>query len=94
MLNSKAAKLDAFHHDVKIAWDVGNGDGRRTLMYESMSVAVHKNDPEKVEVKVPEFNIIELVPMKKDFEGLVAVELRSYIRTKPIVQRVSGEGPV
>ncbi|KAF7513383.1 hypothetical protein GJ744_009804 [Endocarpon pusillum] len=94
MLHSRAAKLDAFHHDMKIAWDVEKGDGRRTVMYESMSVTVHKNDPEKVELKVPEFNIIELVPMEKGFEGLVAVELRSYIGTNPIVQRVSGEGPV
>ena len=94
MLNSRAAKLDAFHHDVKFAWDVGMGDGRRTVMYESISVAVHKNDPEKVEVKVPEFNIIELVPTEKGFEGLVAVELRSYIGTNPDVHRVSEEGSV
>ncbi|ERF70626.1 hypothetical protein EPUS_02492 [Endocarpon pusillum Z07020] len=88
MFNSRATKPDTFHHVMKIAWDVGKGDGRRTVMYESMSMAVHKNDLELVEVKVPEFNIIELVSMEKGFKGLVAVELRSYIGTNPIVQRV------
>lgn len=72
-----------------MAWDVEKDDGKRTVMYESVSVTVFKKDPERKEIKVPEFNVMELEPMEKGFAGLVGVELRSYLETTPITQRLS-----
>ena len=92
MLDARAKKLSVFHHDVLVAWDVEMDGGKRTVMYESVSVTTFSNDPEKKEVKVPEFNIVELEPMDGGAEGLIAVELRCYMDAKPIMQRVSELG--
>lgn len=89
MLEARAGKLSEFYHDVKVAWDVEKDGGKRTVMYESVSVTVLRNDPEKVEVKVPEFNIIELEPMDSSVSDLRAVELRCYMDAKPVMQRIS-----
>jgi hypothetical protein len=94
MLDSRGKKLSFFHHDMKVAWDMEKDGGKRTVMYESVSVTVFRNDTEKVEVKVPEFNIIELEPLQNGSNVLVAVELRSYLETKPIMQRVSELGEI
>jgi hypothetical protein len=87
MLSSRREKLIAFRHDVTVAWDVEKDDGKRTVMYESVSITVFKSDPENQEVKVPEFNVIELDPNQNGREGFVATELRSYMDTTPITQR-------
>lgn len=56
-------------------------------MYESTSITVFKEDPEHLEVKVPEFNIIEI---ETDGKGLwKAVELRTFMDAKPVQDRVS-----
>lgn len=57
------------------------------MMYESVSVTVYGNDPEKMEVKVPEFNIVELKRMDGSVSELLAVELRCYMDAKPVMQR-------
>jgi hypothetical protein len=92
MLDARAEKLSVFHHDILAAWDVEIDGGKRTVMYESVSVTAFSNDVEKKEVKVPEFNIVELEPMDGGVEGLIAVELRCYMDAKPIMQRVSELG--
>lgn len=85
-LDSRSKKLGVFHHDMKIGWDMEKEEGKRTVIYESMSVTVFKNDAEKEEVKVPELNIIEMEPVEKSCEGFGAVELKSHLGTKPITQ--------
>jgi hypothetical protein len=92
MLDARAKKLSVFHLDVLVAWDVEMDGGKRTVMYESISVTTFSNDAEKMEVKVPEFNIVELEPIDGGVEGLIAVELRCYMDAKPIMQRVSELG--
>ncbi len=92
MLKSRAEKLRVFHHDIKAVWDIEKEDGKRTVMYESVSVTVFESDPEKTEIKVPEFNVIESEPVENGSEGVGAVELRSYLETKPITQRGSELG--
>jgi hypothetical protein len=42
-----------------------------------------------MEVKVPEFNIVELELMDGGISELQAVELRSYVNAKPVMQRIS-----
>lgn len=86
MLAARAGKLGEFYHEVKIALDVEKDGGKRTVWYESVSVTVLRNDPEKMEVKVPEFNIVELERMDGGISELQAVELRSYIDAKPVMQ--------
>ncbi|OJD13045.1 hypothetical protein AJ78_06460 [Emergomyces pasteurianus Ep9510] len=68
---------------------------RKTVMYESVSVTVFKSDPERKEVRVPEFNVIELEPVdgnsggdgERGFEGLWAVELRCWMDSSPVTTR-------
>ena len=55
---------------------------------------IFKNNPENIEVKVLEFNIIGCVPIEKGFEGLVAVDRRNCIDTKLTVRRFSEVGVV
>ncbi|RFU24204.1 hypothetical protein B7463_g12133, partial [Scytalidium lignicola] len=56
----------------QIAWNIAKEDGGRTVIYESTSFTVVKDDEEGVEVKVKEFSIAELV--KEADDTLKAVE--------------------
>ncbi|OAA49790.1 hypothetical protein BBO_01425 [Beauveria brongniartii RCEF 3172] len=93
MLPKRADRLARFRHDVRMAWDVacrGDGDGRRTVMYESTSVSVFKADPEAVEVRVAEFNIVELVLVADPEMGeasLKALQLRAFLDGGPVTSR-------
>ncbi|RYP72101.1 hypothetical protein DL771_004432 [Monosporascus sp. 5C6A] len=85
MLGMRGTKLAKFGHDLHTAWDIAGGDGRRTVMYESTSFTVFKDDQEGVEARVNEFNIIELV--KSDDGVLRALELRTYMDASPVSAR-------
>jgi len=84
MLSTRGQKLSAFGHDVRIAWDIAKEDGSRTLMYESTSSTVFKEDAEGAVAEVKEFNIIELVPAGG---GLKADELRTFMDASPVSER-------
>jgi hypothetical protein len=85
MLAMRSTMVSKFLHDVHTVWDVGKEDGRRTVLYESTSTTVFKNDEEGQEIKVKEFNIIELE--KGDNDALAAVELRTYMDPSPVSAR-------
>lgn len=91
MLEMRASKLEKFGHNVDMAWDIDNADGSRTVMYESTSVTVFKEDKEGVEVRIKEFNIIELAASSdgKGLNGLHAVQLRAYLDGSPVVERAT-----
>jgi hypothetical protein len=78
--------MSVFRHDVKKAWDIASG-GKRTLMYESVSISTFKADEEGKEIEVPEFSIIELEQVEG--EGLRAVECRTYMDASPVMQRMA-----
>ncbi|KAH8885555.1 hypothetical protein GQ53DRAFT_751245 [Thozetella sp. PMI_491] len=77
--------VSKFLHDVHTVWDVGKEDGKRTILYESTSTTVFKDDEEGQEIKVKEFNIIELATGDKG--TLTAVELRTYMDPSPVSAR-------
>lgn len=92
MLPKRSERLSRFHHDVRVAWDIaaGDGSGKRTVMYESTSISTFKADPEAVQVKVAEFNIVELVPTTDPTTGeatLKAVQLRAFLDGAPVTSR-------
>ncbi|KAK3191953.1 hypothetical protein K4F52_001996 [Lecanicillium sp. MT-2017a] len=92
MLPKRSARLSKFHHDVHMAWDITatDGSGRRTVMYESTSISAFELDPEKAEVKVGEFNIVELVPVTDSVSGvteLKALQLRAFLDGAPVTAR-------
>lgn len=94
MLLMRAQKLAAFGHNVSQAWDIpsANSGGGRTLMYEGTSSTVFKEDPEGLEVKVAEFNIVELVPVGQAEGGLAgfrAAELRTFMDAAPVTERAA-----
>ncbi|KAK9482761.1 hypothetical protein V1527DRAFT_316580 [Lipomyces starkeyi] len=95
MVRVRSSKLSFFYHHVKHAWDLpapsmagdDRSSGRRTVLYESVSITKFKDDPQQLPVQVPEFNVIELEPSASDRGKFVAVELRSYLDPKPVIQR-------
>jgi hypothetical protein len=99
MLQMRSKSLSKFSHHVHTAWDLENAATSlpesklsekpgRTVMYESISVTVFKNDPEQMEVAVKEFNIIELEE-SDSATGLQAVELRTYMDKQPVMDRLA-----
>jgi hypothetical protein len=86
--SSRGENMSVFRHDVVKVWDIGSG-GKRTVMYESVSVSVFKADKEEKLVEVPEFNILELEEVHGGFEGLIATELRVYMDASPVMQRMT-----
>ncbi|CAM6104452.1 unnamed protein product [Calypogeia fissa] len=87
MLKMRSEKVSVFHHSVKKCWDLEREDGKRTVMYESISTTVLKCDPEEKAVEIPEFNVVELEEMEGGVEGLGAYELRVYMDAQPVMQR-------
>lgn len=94
MIEARSTKLSTFRHDVSKAWDIAEDDGprpRRTVMYESTSVTVFRDDPEQLSVEVAEFNIVELeIRGSQAGSGppqYKAVELRTFMDAKPVHDR-------
>lgn len=85
MLATRSTKVSKFGHDVLVAWDIAEADGRRTVIYESTSFTVFKDDPQSVEVRVNEFSVIEL--SNCDGGELKAHKLRTYMDPAPISER-------
>ncbi|EON98209.1 hypothetical protein UCRPA7_6264 [Phaeoacremonium minimum UCRPA7] len=79
MLTMRGQKLARFGHEVHVAWDIESGAGSRTVMYESTSVTVFKDDPAAAEIRVREFNIVELVGGGQDGASWKAKELRTFM---------------
>jgi hypothetical protein len=90
MFKKRADMLSHFRHEVSRAWDIESGDGSRTLMYESASATVLKADAQETQVKVAEFNIIQLEPCEpgKGFEGLWGTELKCWMDPAKVVKRM------
>ena len=99
MFEMRGTSLSKFGHRVAFAWDIehieeeadkqGSGKkSKRTVMYESTSFSVFKNDPDQVEAKVREFNVIEL---EEDVDAepgkLRATALRGYMDPQPVKDR-------
>ncbi|RMJ29016.1 hypothetical protein PHISP_00096 [Aspergillus sp. HF37] len=98
LLEVRSKHLDRFRHDVHVVWDIEHtnadqnqaiqGDTRRTVMFEATSVTVFKNDPDQFEIKVKEFNVLELVSSpssgQEDNGGLLAREIRTYMDARPV----------
>ena len=91
LFKKRAEDLSVFGHELKKAWDVELEDGKRTVMYESISTTVFKHDPEKKELKVPEFCILELVQSSRE-KDLRAGELRSWFDPATTARRVQEIG--
>ena len=117
MLQVRAQHLEAFGHELLIAWDIelcgkresiegettetrtGTGTderkehrekrGRRTVMFEALSSTVFKNDPDKFETKVKEFNVIELEESSHRDGRLLATEIRTYMDSRPVQDRAA-----
>jgi hypothetical protein len=92
MMTMRSQKLQAFCHKVKAAWDLEQEDGKRTVMYEAVSVTLLKVDEEDKAIEVPEFNIVELQPMEGGVEGLGAYELRVYMDAQSVMQGLKQTG--
>ncbi|KAJ5811871.1 hypothetical protein N7474_008172 [Penicillium riverlandense] len=88
MFLMRAQNLAYFGHEVDVTWDIQASEGsknHRTIMYESTSVSIFKADSEKEEIRVREFNIIEL---EEQEEGLwKAVELRTFMDPSAVSEK-------
>jgi hypothetical protein len=89
MLSARGDSLSDIRHDIKRAWDLEKDGGKRTLIFECVSVSVFKKDRQNTEVKVAESTVVELEPTEGGFLGLAAVELRTYMDPSPIRQHVA-----
>ncbi|RHZ55746.1 uncharacterized protein CDV56_104853 [Aspergillus thermomutatus] len=98
LLDVRQRHLQRFHHDVHRAWDIARtdtGNHARTVMFEATSGAVFRNDPDRFEVRVKEFNVLELEMSGSQSDGhsdggeegkerLIAVEMRTYMDARPV----------
>jgi hypothetical protein len=86
-LAKRSAALEAIKHDFRRAWDIDNGNGRRTVVFESRNYYHFTADPEHP-VLMPEAGMIELerIPDASDEDqkgtlgiaGFWATEVRSW----------------
>jgi hypothetical protein len=86
-LEKRTSALQALNRELRRVWDINNGNGRRTVVWESYNYYVFRADPENP-VFMPESGIIELESVhlpegensKEVFgvEGVWATELRSW----------------
>lgn len=82
VLSNRSTMVAKFGHELDTVWDIAKEDGTRTVLYQSTSTTVFKDDSE--ELKVKEFNVIELVSTE---DGLKAWQLRTYMDASPIENR-------
>ncbi|KAH8689926.1 hypothetical protein BGW36DRAFT_64840 [Talaromyces proteolyticus] len=99
MFKMRSKKLSKFHHNVRKAWDIAHDDSslpRRTVMYESTSVTVFKDDPEQLNVHVDEFNIVELElrpQTKSETTQYRVVELKTFMDQQPVREQAMKLAP-
>jgi hypothetical protein len=60
MMKMRSERLKVFRNDLKAAWDVEMEGGKRTVLYETVSVTIFKDDKEEKAVEVSEFSTMEL----------------------------------
>lgn len=61
----------------------------RTVMFEATSTTIFKNDPDRFEIKVKEFTVLELEVSLEDEKRLVAAEIRTYLDSRPVQDRAA-----
>jgi hypothetical protein len=90
MMKMRAQRLKTFRHELKRAWDVDCGEGKRTVLYESVSVTVFRDDRDEKAIEVVEFSTVELEAVDGGVEGLGlrATVLKTFMDTSPIVMRL------
>jgi len=91
MMKMRGQRLKTFRHDVKAAWDIEMGDGKRVVMYESVSVTVFRDDADEKAVEVAEFSTVELEAVGEGeggFGGWAAGVLRTFMDASPVVSRM------
>ncbi|KAI1868158.1 uncharacterized protein JN550_006646 [Neoarthrinium moseri] len=79
----RVERLAKLYHEVAVAYDIGNGDGSRTVIFEGINGRVLKNDPEQRETRVKEVTVIELKPVDGK---LVAVDVRTTMENHSLTQ--------
>ena len=84
MFSMRPAKVARFGHDTHVLWDMAHEDGSRTAMFESTSFTVFKENNEGMEVRVKEFNVVELVMCDSELKSL---EVRTYMDPSPVSER-------
>jgi hypothetical protein len=92
MMATRNSRLKAFRHDLKQAWDIELEDGKRMVMYESISVTIFKNDVDEKAIEIAEFSTAELEPVDGGFEGLAANVLKTFMDANPMMQRLKQIG--
>jgi hypothetical protein len=94
MMEMRARRLKTFRHELKRAWDVDCGGGKRTVLYESVSVTVFRDDRDEKAVEVVEFSTVELEAVEGGVEGLGlrATVLKTFMDTNPIMLRLKQIG--
>jgi hypothetical protein len=91
MLGMRGKMLANFGHRIHTAWDIRVDDLRRTVIYESTSFTVFKEDPDALEVEVKEFNAMELVVVAGE-AGKTSLKVklhRTYMDSTPVTARVA-----
>jgi hypothetical protein len=90
-LQMRSQSLLKFERDIHRVWDVEDAQHKkRTVLYESTTTTVFKQDSEKKEVAVREFGIVELVHVDKGgFQGYKASELRSFLDPSKVMERAN-----
>jgi hypothetical protein len=75
-MEKRTSALQALNRELRRVWDINNGDGRRTVVWESYNYYVFRADPENP-VFMPESGIIELEsvhpPEEEDGKGVFGV---------------------
>ncbi|KAH8810984.1 hypothetical protein F5884DRAFT_780920 [Xylogone sp. PMI_703] len=91
MLNMRSLKVSKFGHNVYTAWDIENQDGSRTVIYEGSSSTIFRHDPEGLELKIRELNILDLVKASDSGEdsGYKVASARTYMDPAPVSETLA-----
>ncbi|KAH8920946.1 hypothetical protein BT69DRAFT_1283564 [Atractiella rhizophila] len=87
MFPQRAARLSKFFHTLEKAWDVEEGEARRTVFSMSESTTVFKADESREEVKVKELSAIVLERKVDAKFGWVVVEMMSWFDPAPVANK-------
>lgn len=97
LLRIRDKYLSTFRHEIETIWDIGVADGRqRTVMFEATSVTAFREDEDQFEVRLKEFNVLDLETEGKNHntpEGLRIVGMRTYMDVRPLQDRAARMQP-